>query len=45
MALVTPSYPPNMGGLERYTHHEALTLRDDPAFELVLPMSLTRLET
>ena len=36
VALVTPYYPPSVGGLERYTHHEALALRDDPRFEVVV---------
>ena len=36
VALVTPYYPPSVGGLERYTHREALALRDDPGFEVVV---------
>ncbi len=36
VALVTPYFPPSVGGLERYTHHEALALRDDPGFEVVV---------
>ncbi len=36
VALVTPYYPPSVGGLERYTHTLALALRDDPAFDVVV---------
>jgi glycosyltransferase involved in cell wall biosynthesis len=36
VALVTPYFPPSVGGLERYTHREALALRDDPGFEVVV---------
>ncbi|GAA1930775.1 glycosyltransferase family 4 protein [Nocardioides marmoribigeumensis] len=36
VALVTPYFPPSVGGLERYTHREALALRDDPDFEVVV---------
>lgn len=36
VALVTPYYPPSVGGLERYTHHEALALRDHPDFDVVV---------
>lgn len=36
VALVTPYYPPNVGGLERYTQREAWALGDDPRFEVVV---------
>ena len=41
VALVTPYYPPSVGGLERYTHQEALALRDDPRFEVVVVTTST----
>lgn len=36
VAVVTPSYPPAVGGLERYTQQIALALRDHPDFEVVV---------
>lgn len=36
VALVTPYYPPSVGGLERYTHQVALALHEDPEFEVVV---------
>lgn len=36
VALVTPYYPPSVGGLERYTQQIARALCDDPGFEVVV---------
>lgn len=36
VALVTPYYPPSVGGLERYTHEVARALHRHPGFEVVV---------
>jgi glycosyltransferase involved in cell wall biosynthesis len=36
VALVTPGYPPSVGGLERYTEQVARALHADPGFEVVV---------
>lgn len=36
VGLVTPYYPPSVGGLERYTYEVARALHADPAFEAVV---------
>ncbi|WP_435747075.1 glycosyltransferase family 4 protein [Nocardioides sp. SYSU DS0663] len=49
VALVTPYYPPSVGGLERYTHEVARALHQDPDFEVVVittgPSRRTRVDT
>lgn len=36
VALVTPYFPPSVGGLERYTAEVARALHADPGFEVVV---------